>query len=102
MIRRIPTHRPIPAVQRYESSETRTEDRKFYNSPAWTKLRARFMRAHPLCQCAENGGEGCGRLAEQVHHIQDRKSRPDLALEWSNLQAMTRACHTAEENRRRL
>ncbi len=32
--------------------------------------------------------------SSSVHHILDRRQRPDLAFEWSNLQALTQSCHS--------
>lgn len=61
---------------------------------AWRKLRLRFLREHPLCEC-----EDCqaGKLrvtgANVVDHIQSIAERPDLRLEWTNLRAMNKHCH---------
>ncbi|BAI72671.1 HNH-family nuclease [Azospirillum sp. B510] len=57
----------------------------------WRKLRARFLKAHPLC-CVT----GCGERATDVDHIQGVRERPDLRLEWSNLRSM---CHPHHSKR---
>lgn len=81
-----------------EDTEERRADRRFYASAAWRKLASAYRTAFPLCQCADN----CGQLAEQVHHIIDRKERPDLALDWDNLQVLTRRCHSRITAHRKL
>src|SRR5215470_4282063 len=59
----------------------------FYDSPAWRKLRARFLGLHPVCRY-------CGAEARHVDHVQPVRSRPDLALVWENLQALCPSCHS--------
>ena len=58
----------------------------FYSSPAWRKLRAVFIRRHPLCAA-------CGGPAKHVDHVLARKDAPHLELEWANLQALCVSCH---------
>lgn len=53
---------------------------------AWQRLRARFLRQHPLC--------ACGAPSTDVDHIQTIRARPDLRLTWSNLRALCHACHS--------
>jgi 5-methylcytosine-specific restriction protein A len=53
----------------------------------WAKLRARFLRDHPVCCC------GCGEVATVVDHIQPIRTHPHLRLQWSNLRAMAKVCH---------
>ncbi len=62
---------------------------KIRSSPAWQRLRAHFLAAHPICGI-------CGSaLAEQVHHIEPVEKRPDLALTWDNLAPVCPLCHGA-------
>ena len=61
-----------------------TTDR-FYGSARWRSLRDRFRRTHPLCRC--------GRPGKIVDHVKPRSERPDLALEWSNLETLCAQCH---------
>lgn len=87
-----PGHLSKETVRRsYERTDSRAEDRSFYKSGPWRRLRAAFLAEHPLCvDCRKTG-----RLtpAEHVHHLLERKDRPDLALEWDNLQALCPPCH---------
>lgn len=64
----------------------------FYNTPEWLRAReAALLRDHYLCvQCLERGKF---RTATTVHHIQERKDRPDLALNLDNLKSLCAACH---------
>lgn len=62
----------------------------FLDSTAWRNLRDAFVAAHPHCQkCFP---EKLVPVAD-VDHILPRKTHPDLALEWSNLQSLCKACH---------
>lgn len=94
---RIGYHRPagLPGRgddrKRYERRPPRREDKRFYASQRWRETRGAFLAAHPLCeQCAAGGRT---TPAAHVHHREGRKDRPDLALEWSNLQALCASCH---------
>jgi 5-methylcytosine-specific restriction enzyme A len=59
----------------------------------WKRLRARFLTSNPLCQCTDCMRLGRRWLANVVNHIQDIRDRPDLRLDWDNLQAMSKRCH---------
>lgn len=37
--------------------------------------------------------EVCSKKATDIHHIETRKSRPDLAHDITNLMALCRQCH---------
>lgn len=54
----------------------------------WRRLRALFLKRNPFCIC------GCGGKSTEVDHILSVAERPDLRLVWSNLRAMTKACHS--------
>jgi 5-methylcytosine-specific restriction enzyme A len=59
----------------------------------WRKLRALKLATHPICQIRIR----CqGDVATEVDHIIPRCTRPDLRLEWSNLQSACRACNQAK------
>jgi 5-methylcytosine-specific restriction protein A len=98
---RIPTHKPPCFGQSdrgYEGSTVRLADKRFYAGIRWLNLRAAFLRENPLCvDCRK-----AGRLtpAEHVHHVLERKARPDLAYEWSNLEAACPSCHNAKRKHR--
>ncbi len=94
MPKRIPTHRPAytPDMQRlYETTHHRLEDHAFYTSRPWVRLRKTFLSHNPMC--AECERQGTLTLANTVHHKQERKNNPDLALEWDNLESLCAECH---------
>jgi 5-methylcytosine-specific restriction protein A len=68
--------------------QQRGDDRWFYATPEWRRLRARVLLEEPTCHC------GCGRPSDQVDHIVSRRARPDLELERSNVRAFARSCHS--------
>lgn len=80
--------------RRRQYDRDRQEDKAFYTSKRWRRVRLQKLRRNPLCEC------GCNQLAEEVHHKQDRKDRPDLAYELDNLEALTKACHSRETLKR--
>ena len=70
--------------------------RRGYDS-AWYRLRNDFVRAHPTC-CVP----GCGQPTEEVDHKIPVRQRPDLRLDWSNLQPLCKSHHskkTVRENK---
>src|SRR5206468_12734360 len=78
--------------RRYERQAWRQEDKAFYSAPRWRKLRAAFLAHHPLC--AECDRHGRTTLAEHVHHVLERKARPELAYDWDNLESLCESCHS--------
>lgn len=62
----------------------------------WQKLRAAYLRSHPLCvKCKE---EGRTEPAVHVHHLAKFHGLNDpLRLDPSNLVALCRRCHMAAE-----
>lgn len=68
--------------------ERKGSDRQWYSSTQWRALRLMMLRRQPLCPC--------GAAASEVHHIVDRKERPDLAFNMDNLQALCKPCHSRE------
>ncbi len=98
MPRAIPTHRPrnapTSAIARaaYERQAPRRGDIAWYQSPAWRGTRAAKLRRDPLCQrCLK---EGRVKPATMVHHVEERKARPDLALDLDNLESLCGPCHS--------
>lgn len=58
----------------------------------WQKLRARKIRANPLCEECEKHGRV--RVAQDVDHIVPFTSVNDpLRLDWNNLRCLCRPCH---------
>ena len=72
----------------------------FTRSDAWVRLRYDFMRDHDgRCQC-------CGRSPADgpkvnVDHIFPRKTHPQFALAYSNLQVLCAMCNRGKGNRDR-
>ena len=70
--------------------------RKFYSSKAWQSCRNEYMkRAHHLCEnCLR---KGIYKPAEIVHHVIELDpvtiERPEIALNFDNLEAVCRECH---------
>ena len=76
--------------KRYADTPERKESNRFYSSKRWLKLRAMFLRSHPLC-------EKCGDVARIAHHSKvSVKDDPSRAMEWDNLEALCQKCHEAE------
>lgn len=57
----------------------------FYLGTAWRRLRASYLRAHPLCA-------RCGAVATLVHHVVERQ-RGGAEYDEANLQALCASCH---------
>jgi 5-methylcytosine-specific restriction protein A len=99
MPQRIPYHRAIGQAdaatnrRNYERQSSRRDDIAFYQSSPWRKLRAAYLASRPLCERCE--AIDLVVIATHVHHKIERKTRPDLALEWSNLEALCSPCHTS-------
>lgn len=87
------TMKPIPLRGRATASLPRSSNQHGYDYD-WQQLRSAYLAEHPLCQCVDCDD---GRLrvmpANVVNHIEDIRDRPDLRLEWSNLQSMNKHCH---------
>ena len=60
---------------------------KFYTLSPWRKLRAYKLSITPFC-------ERCNDLASEVHHVIERKIRPDLELNITNLESLCKTCHS--------
>ncbi len=60
----------------------------------WAKVRAAYLRKHPLCEC------GCDKPADLVDHIIPI-SGPDDPLLWDeeNFQSLTTQCHTRKHKK---
>ena len=93
---RAPTHRPIRLANggvphKVHNTRAKTADRGY--DATWRKLRAVYLRQHPLCMCDECKASGAVVAAEVVDHIIPIAERPELRLEWSNLRAMSKQHH---------
>ena len=70
------------------------------SSNEWARLRYDFMRDHAgLCQCCGRGA--ANRLKLNVDHIFPRKTHPQFALTYANLQMLCGDCNKGKGNRDR-
>jgi 5-methylcytosine-specific restriction protein A len=107
MPRRIPVHRPaassgdsaikVAACNGYENTDSRMADRRFYASKRWMAVRDLVLASEPLCRVCRS--EGRITAANQVHHILERKDRPDLAVDTANLEPLCLPCHNGKRKR---
>lgn len=59
----------------------------------WQKLRARFVKSHPLCEdCL---AQGRTTAANEAHHVEKVADAPERRLDASNLMALCKRCHAA-------
>jgi 5-methylcytosine-specific restriction enzyme A len=87
---RIPyTSSPLASLGKSADEKERTA---FYSSKRWRRLRADFLKSHPLCVTCL--ALGIVTSADTVHHLLERLDRPDLAYTLGNLEASCKACHT--------
>ena len=98
MPRRPPTFRPPGHRTEHQrkadlDKHRRTPAERGYDA-AWRRVRAAFLREHPLCEC-DDCRAGANRItpATVVDHIVPIEEAPGLRLVWSNLRAMAKACH---------
>lgn len=74
--------------------------RKGYGA-SWQRTRARYLREHPLCECAdcEAVPAPLRPAATEVDHIDGLGPLGPRGHDPSNLRAMTKACHSRETAR---
>ena len=89
------------------------EIKKFYNSKEWQKKREYILKRdnHECQDCVTRlekaklegitlvGRDRLIRRAEQVHHIEELKVRPDLKLDDDNLTSLCGICHNIRHDR---
>lgn len=85
-----PFNRPRLADPR-ASAHARGYDR------TWEKLRRAFLARHPLC--ARHQALDQLVPATEVHHVVPIETAPDRRLDWDNLEALCKPCHSAETAR---
>jgi hypothetical protein len=72
----------------------------FTRSPQWARLRYDFLRDHEArCQCCGRGQ--ADRRKINVDHIHPRRSHPQFALTYANLQVLCSTCNQGKGNRDR-
>lgn len=84
-------HRRQVARERDDRRDTSTS--RGYGSD-WQRLRKRKLQADPLCEGCKDRGRAT--LACEVDHIIRIVERPDLRLDWANLQSLCSRCHAAK------
>jgi len=97
----VPTRPPTHKPSHYKPRDVREHERRKeldrhrpsstergYDT-AWRKLRAAYLRQHPVCSTPR-----CGDMATDVDHVLSVEAWPDLRLEWSNLRALCHPCHS--------
>ena len=91
-----PVHRPHGKRKRAVAKPRLSSHARGYGS-RWEKLRAVFLRQHPLCASCES--EGRCTAATEVDHVIPH--RGDQALFWApgNLQPMCKPCHSRKTAR---
>jgi 5-methylcytosine-specific restriction enzyme A len=88
----VPRRKQRPWLQgSQQHSKERLERNKFYHTTAWRKLRATFIKQHPLCV-------ECDGIGQVVDHIESIKSGGD-PLAWDNLQTMCHRCHNIKSGK---
>jgi len=64
---------------------------------AWQRLRLAYLAQHPLCRMCE--AQGRVTAASVVDHVLTIADRPDLRLDWNNLQPLCKPCHDRDKQR---
>lgn len=86
--------------QREEHTSSRELRRKHYNTTEWRKLRETYIKQHPICE--ECLAKGKITPAEDIHHkispFKDGECNKTLFLDYNNLQALCKQCHSAKHN----
>lgn len=66
--------------------------KRFYNTRNWHIMRVIVLQEQPYCvECLK---KGIKELANEVDHIIDIKTRPDLVFDKENLQSLCKSCHS--------
>lgn len=86
---------------RRDSDRTRPDATQRGYNHQWRQTRRAYLEQHPLCEC-----DDCQRLptwqrptAVDVDHIDGLGPAGPRGHDWSNLQALTHAHHTAKTNK---
>jgi hypothetical protein len=76
----------------FESLTTETENKGFYSSPQWLRLRYKALLIHGA-KCMVCGRANKDGIIMHVDHIKPRCRYPELQLELSNLQVLCSDCN---------
>ncbi len=75
-------------------NRTDHDEKRFYNSIAWKRLRKAKLSQDPLCErCAK---EGIVRQAEVVHHKEEIREGGDRLPTLDELESLCKRCHSRE------
>jgi len=70
----------------------------FYNTTAWKRFRAGYIKRHPLCvKCEEVGVIMSANIIDHIQPIQDGGAKFDE----SNLQSLCASCHNKKSVNKR-
>lgn len=72
---------------------------KFYQWSAWRKLRQQALERDNY-ECQECKRLGKYKRAQNVHHLQEVKERPKLAMTLDNLECVCVQCHNKIHDKR--
>jgi len=76
----------------WESDKRRGSRHERGYDSQWVKLRARKLKADPMCERCE--AEGFDEVAIEVHHkVAFKGLRDPLRLAWDNLESVCKGCH---------
>lgn len=76
---------------------SRSSNNSFYTSWEWTTLRMKVIKTYGRrCMCC--GATPSDGAVIQVDHIKPRSLRPDLALDFDNMQVLCQACNRGKGN----
>jgi 5-methylcytosine-specific restriction enzyme A len=74
--------------RRYDSTPGRKEQKRFYSSDAWRRLRRMKLHESVLCEF-----EGCNEVAVLVHHTKPERDFKEDRLELSSLMSLCNKHH---------
>jgi 5-methylcytosine-specific restriction protein A len=91
-------HCPQHRRERQRQSDTKTpEERRFYSSARWQKIREAQLRREPLCRpCKANGVVKAAKVAD--HMVPRRQGGSDAP---ENLQSLCWRCHQQKRQQER-
>ncbi|WP_040395937.1 HNH endonuclease signature motif containing protein [Cesiribacter andamanensis] len=76
------------------SSSNRDRNQRFYQTPAWKRVRLLKLQECPLCVTCD--AQGLLTVATEVDHIQPLNQAWNKRLDWDNLQCLCKPCHSAK------
>lgn len=78
--------------------------RQFYSSEAWNQCRSGYKKSvGGLCEhCLAKGQYVPGEIVHHKIHITPQNiSRPEIVLDWNNLELLCRECHAEMHGRKK-